>query len=161
MMPVLFLDVDGVLNSEAWMRSGNWRGGKPETQLDPACCARLERIIVATRCELVLSSSWRITHQRRNRYGVQRPVWFERMLRKAGVPHARFVGQTPSLSFHRDRSHEIRAWLEANPRHDVFAIVDDDTTAGTIHPGQFVRTDGRVGLTEANAGALVWLLGGR
>ncbi|RYE85652.1 MAG: hypothetical protein EOO75_16720, partial [Myxococcales bacterium] len=61
--PVLFLDIDGVLNSAAWL--GRFPGrcltlpGDAAEMLDPEAVRRLERIRQATGCRVVVSSSWR------------------------------------------------------------------------------------------------------
>ena len=56
-MKVLFLDVDGVLNCEETFKSSNrFRG---VIGLDPYMGLLVNRIIEATGCVVVLSSSWR------------------------------------------------------------------------------------------------------
>jgi hypothetical protein len=75
MMGVLFLDIDGVLNSTAyWWREGQDVPMGQAGAIDPAAVARLNRIIEATGAVVVLSSSWR-------RQGVRR---VEAMLRTRG-----------------------------------------------------------------------------
>lgn len=56
---VLFLDIDGVLNSVETMRSGRWNAGT-ET-LDPENVERLDRLIQLTGAVVVVSSTWRKT----------------------------------------------------------------------------------------------------
>lgn len=59
--PVLFLDIDGVLNSADWMRrrGPGLRSGCHPDMLDPDACKRLHRVLCATGCDVVLSSAWR------------------------------------------------------------------------------------------------------
>lgn len=158
--PLLFLDVDGVLNSAEWMRSVARReereqcGASRESSLDPTLCKRLG-VLRATGAELVLSSAWRKLRQPRNRYGIQRPAWFEKILHRRGCRSARFIGQTPSLWTHRGL--EIQRWLDENPGHDRFAIVDDDSDMEHLAP-RLVQTSWEVGLTEEKCGELVAML---
>lgn len=68
--PVLYLDVDGVLNDEAWLarpeRRAAWDampGASCDacfaaTDIDPARAAIVRRIIEATGCRVVLCSTW-------------------------------------------------------------------------------------------------------
>jgi hypothetical protein len=160
--PILFLDVDGVLNSAEWAERGTmW--GVSIGSLDPEACARLERVIAATGCELVLSSSWR-------RYGDD-PAWFEAMLHERGCASARFIGQTPSLAWKlsergtilgvRERGDEIQAWLDGAPEHAgrPFAIVDDSSDMAHL-AHRLVRTTWERGLQDEHVEALIAMLRG-
>jgi hypothetical protein len=82
---VLFLDIDGVLNSEEWMRAGHMKDIDRDA-FSPELCARLERVIQATGCDIVISSSWRIGHSTDEILG---------HLRARGAPSARVIGATP------------------------------------------------------------------
>jgi hypothetical protein len=61
-LKVIFLDVDGVLNSR-----GKWAGcdlanlTDSGTRIDPLAVARLKRIVDATDAKIVVSSTWRLT----------------------------------------------------------------------------------------------------
>ena len=81
--PVLFLDVDWVLNSATWFAS---KGPMSVTEVDPRAVRRVQRIVAKTGAKIVLSSSWRGSAE------------LEEKLRAAGVP---IDDVTPR---HRDRS---------------------------------------------------------
>ncbi len=123
---IVFLDIDGVLNSPDWF--GHWPPKDEvtdgidvsdlalvaDTYLDPVAVQRLNRL--AGKAEIVIASSWR--------YGftVDQIRWmFERRGFRGTV-----AGAIPQL---RERpGREIRAWLEQNedpenPR--PFCVVDD------------------------------------
>ena len=54
-MKVLFLDIDGVV---CLHKDKDW--DNEEEIFDAACCRKLQEIVSATGCKLVLSSSWRL-----------------------------------------------------------------------------------------------------
>jgi hypothetical protein len=142
---VLFLDVDGVLNS-ATTRPDPDRPGFA-AWLDPVHLAPLNRVLVATAARIVISSSWRVGRSVDDlrtllgNFGVTAPV----------------VGMTPVLA-QRPRAEEIAAWLEEHPVA-AYAIVDDDVVAEEGPLGErFVRTSMLRGLTEEHVPRLVELL---
>lgn len=144
-MKVLFLDLDGVLNSTRWAGSRPVRGFIPpstareaieEDRLDPACVARLQRIVVMSGASIVLSSSWR------HRMPVGELV---ELFRRLGFPAAPVVGLTPSLPGPRGR--EVRAWMQgcAEPVTS-YVCLDDDAD---YEPGQcLIQVDAEVGLQD-------------
>lgn len=153
-MKVLFLDIDGVLNSQAWMLSGNWHDSKL-SQLDPGTVARLNTILDATDCNVVLSSTWRLnvpltklTHLLESR-GL------------SGAHRERFIGSTIQSHLARcdggGRGTEIDAWLKRCPA-ESFAILDDDSDMAP-HQAQFVQTSWAVGLQDTDVERVIRLLG--
>lgn len=143
---VLFLDFDGVLNHAGWSLT--------EGPFDPACCARLARVLDATEARVCLSTAWRAAHSMRELCA---------LLQQHGLGD-RVVGITP-VGAGCVRGAEIAAWLSI---HDVqrFAIVDDDKGAACgpewdVDPnlwGRFVHTSFDEGLTDAQADRLIALL---
>lgn len=151
---ILFLDVDGVLNSvESCKFYGTFE------RLDPRGVVVLQRIIDTTGAKLVISSTWRLY---RGLDGMRE------VLQHAGL-RAEVVGITPDLVERRDvrgemdlggfiahpRREEIAAWLAQHPEVTAWCALDDDPDAGPLN---LIRTDDRVGLTEANADAAIALL---
>lgn len=136
---VLFLDIDGVLNSEEWARTA-----KNLADLDEVAVKRVLNIIAITGATLVLSSTWRLV-----------PELVE-LLRTRGLP---IQHQTPRFAAFGTRNKEIEAWLAEHPEVDAFAIVDDDEDAGYGLAPHFVQTDFRVGLTAEQAHQIVRILG--
>jgi hypothetical protein len=114
--PVLFLDVDGVLNHS---QTPGWR--VPNCGfwvLDDECLAQLKRITDAIPSLLVvLSSTWRYADE-----GLQ-------MLRKrTGLP---LIEVTPTRRFSAPRREEIRAWLKEHPDVSLVCVLDDDWDASS------------------------------
>ncbi|MGF3026561.1 HAD domain-containing protein [Methylobacterium aquaticum] len=145
--PVLFLDIDGVLNCLA-----TWRRPKVGThRLDPERIELLNRVIALTGCRICVSSTWR--------HGDWAgPRSCAAILTAHGVTD-RFCQEwrTPDLRRERCRGDEIARWLSRNPV-SAYAIVDDD---GDMLPEQlprFVQTTFEQGLTEAHAERLIALL---
>jgi hypothetical protein len=137
---VLFLDIDGVLN---------YVGGPTECGmygLDHDKVSLLEKIIDATQCRIVLSSTWR-------KFG-KCIAKVERMLDSIGYE---LHDMTPVLDgltsgawgspiwTGASRGREIQAWLDKHPS-ERFVILDDDTDMGALLP-HLVNTDIFVGLT--------------
>lgn len=146
-MKALFLDVDGVLNSEQWFTSvtptdDDYLGLR---SLDPAAVRRLLRVLNATGAIVVLSSTWRLVDD------------YIITLQAAGIPISDI---TPRIASN-NRGYEIASWFRLPDRHEIdkFAIVDDDADAGDhgLRPW-LVQTKWECGLTDADADALIAML---
>lgn len=134
---VLFLDIDGVLNSANFLAEstggegvvivdGEWNA---DAHLDPKLICLLNSVVAGTRCDVVLSSSWRVL------FGVERT---NAALKRRGATF-QAVDSTPRLAGH-ERHVEIRRWLESQSGEIQFAIVDDDEDAGVGFGHRYVRT---------------------
>lgn len=158
--PLLFLDVDGVLNHEALYATNAARLPVPTPPvgwLDRACVARINALCERTGAQVVISSGWR-------RYlGVAGALT---TLRAGGLT-AKVLGATPVIDVlphdHPDaaRLHrwgEIRAWLDAHPEVTRWVVIDDVELAG-VPAGRQVRTDIAVGITDADCDRAAAALG--
>ncbi len=153
-MKVLFLDIDGVLATLAWMRSiGALWDCAPIEQIDPTLCARLERVLSRTGAVIVVSSGWRCD--------ADTPTdVIEAILRSRGAPSARVIGSTPDPWTGSMRGHEIQRWLDAHPEVTRFAIVDDE--GGMLHLApMLLKTTLEHGLLDEHVERLVDMLGER
>lgn len=147
-MRVLFLDIDGVLNSRDYVERAGWDpplGSRDDLKIiDPIAVALLDEVLAATGACVVISSSWRSTY----------PLEALRsMLQERGL-EGRVVGVTPELPG-RQRSREISQWLADRSDVEAFAIVDDNEDAGVGHASQFVQTTFEHGLTREHVHALM------
>jgi len=143
----LFLDVDGVLNSEAWfVKQRRLKGRVDACEVDPEPVMRILNIVEATGAKIVLSSSWR-----------NQPDLVE-YLRSTGLP---IHDMTPEVNAGFERHMDIIAWLDDNEDVKRFAIVDDDIDAGDHQRlrSSFVKTDARYGLRGEHARKLIDILG--
>lgn len=171
--PILFLDIDGVLNKHA---------NATHIQLDADLVDRLRVVVEQTRCQIVLSTFWRhfedyirYMHCRedsnldRCAYLLFVTVCLSRCachsLHRHNIDAATVIGRTPGVSdasslandpadatHYSNRAAEIRAWLREHPSVKRFVILDDRASASDreLAP-HFVQTDARHGLTQADA----------
>jgi hypothetical protein len=163
--PVLFLDFDGVLNSDKWFRQTSNAAEDVECgmerNIDPEAVRNLNRIIESTGCQVVISSTWR----RGNTIATLLRLLVKRGLDKKHSD--RFIGATPVLDSLHDsglwiapvRGEEIQAWLDGNPEVERFVIVDDDPDMAHLAP-HLVQTKILHGLTAERADAAINHLNG-
>lgn len=119
-MRVIFLDIDGVLNSAAYDRGKRELDGN----IDPTRLPLLRRIADEGGAEIVLSSTWRHYWDRDPDECTRVGAELDRVFREAGLA---IYGKTPTLEGRVDavRPHEIRAWLVDHPDVESFVIIDD------------------------------------
>jgi Swiss Army Knife RNA repair-like protein len=104
-MKIVFLDVDGVLNSK---QTPNPR--KFPFIVDSALLGRLKRLLEITGAQVVLDSNWRY-----DPVGLLAAKYFE-------VP---FIDTTPDLPG-QPRCNPIREWLRRHPNVERFIVIDDE-----------------------------------
>lgn len=142
-MKILFLDIDGVCNSSDYAISKGERPGVYD--IDPVAAARVKRIVEATGCKVVLSSTWRLDADSREQ--VKKHV-------------CEFIGVTMDLPS-AWRGEEIRCWLLDNVKRDelqAYAILDDDADFNPDQP--LFKTSFKTGLTDDIADAVIRHLNG-
>ena len=167
-MRVIFLDIDGVLNSEAYTRKleakhrtlGHEDPPRPERdttcdcfklyhQIDRDAVARVNRLVAETSSKIVVSSSWRKLFD---------PPELERLLVEHGLV-AEIIGATPDGHNEPEmleifgpidrifRGHEIDLWLRKHPEVARFVILDDGSDM-EMHKNRLVQTDCEEGLLD-------------
>lgn len=166
-MRIIFLDIDGVLNSEAWLlkldekhrQLGHNEPTRPksettcecyrlENQIDHAAVVRLNHLVAQTDAKIVVSSSWR---------KLLDPPELARVLAGHGLV-AEIIGETPdgydeemrAIYEFPDRvfrGHEIDFWLKRHPEVDRFVILDDGSDMA-MHKNRLVQTDCEEGLLD-------------
>ena len=153
-MKILFLDIDGVLNSAQYDAE---RRSTPMGNVDETRLPLLRRIVDTTGAVIVLSTSWRV-------YWDPDPARCAPEWAEIGDPLSAFglrvYDKTPSYPGN-NRDCEVRDWLEAHKDEvESFAILDDMSFGwGDLAP-RLVRTHyhkGR-GLEERHAEAAIELL---
>ncbi len=151
-MNVIFLDFDGVLNSDRYIRTHRTQG----VALDPRCMTLLKDIVTAGRAKIVLTTSWRshwsANPARCNATGTEINKSFE----EYGLE---IYDKTPRLGYVREE--EILAWLYDNPNVTNFVVLDDMFLEHSYLEGHFVRTSSlRGGLDEDDAKEAIAILQG-
>ena len=142
---VLFLDVDGVLNSSDWFKRRPKRTNitksiatqiveslRADHGFDPINIARLNTLVDRADCDIVISSTWRKLGP-----GESGHEHMRRMLTHRGFKHShRIIGSTPVLDrvvgsmgllVAQPRGLEIQAWLDAHESVSNFVILDDES----------------------------------
>lgn len=146
---VLFLDIDGVLNSHEYLyvqRTEAFRCEDLAAQIDPAAVERLNDIIARTGCEVVLSSVWRLNR------GLMK-TW--RALLVHGFKY-RIIDSTPA-DCNGYRGKQILSWLTDHPEVAQYAVVDDSDDMDGVRD-RLVQTTFRHGLQDEHVDRLVELL---
>lgn len=143
-MNIIFLDVDGVINSVNNLIKVYNETHKSHSAynypFDPNCLENLKELVIETNSSLVISSTWR--HSKKgmkkllealNKYDLDKLV----------------IGCTPSLGL--SRGAEIKKYLsESIFSEDInFVILDDDSDMEDLLP-YLVHTNRQDGLTKEN-----------
>lgn len=144
-VPIVFLDIDGVLVNRRSLAQASGLRAKADTD----CVAMLNKITDETGARIVVSSTWRRGGKR----------FIKETLRLWGVS-GRVIGCTPLLHA-VDRGAEIQSFMDeyAKSNGDIkaFVILDDDDDM--LHlSSRLVRTYFADGLTSANADEAIALL---
>lgn len=138
----LFLDIDGVLNSQKFL-STTLGTPYPLDQFDPIAVERLNRIVEETGCKVVISSSWR------DNYGL------ESVFEKVGLNFP-IHGKT---GYDVCRGKEIANWLKDKKKPYRYVILDDcDDHIDVYHSGHFIHTSETYGLREKHVKLAIKIL---
>lgn len=149
-MKVIFLDVDGVLNSEYDLmihrEKNNITGSILYAEVEDRPLKLLKELVDKTGAKIVVSSSWRIGCERSGKesvFGAGLYKKLENRLRDYGMD---ICDITPVCK--GQRGDEIREWLNAHKYVDRFVILDDDSDMCEYTETNLVKTDYSSGLQE-------------
>jgi hypothetical protein len=139
-MKVLFLDIDGVLNStRSCAAFDGYPLGITEEDLkkfDWVAVKLIQRLCDETGARIVLSSTWRLT------------VPFKDLAKALDLP---IIDKTPVAFGRGRRGYEVSMWLaEHEEVVDKYAIVDDLDEFVEEQQEFFVQTDPSIGLSYLN-----------
>ena len=169
MSKVIFLDIDGVLNTErqhdhcveaelAYIDNFGYA-------FDPVSVANLKRIVDETGADIVISSSWKFWG-----LSTMQKIWASREL------PGKIIDVTPNnvsdemlLSVDLDlmelpagKGSEIKEWLSTSGSQVTdYAIIDDLPDMLPEQQSHFVQTDPRSGITENDADRIITILTGK
>lgn len=137
-MKVLFLDIDGVVNCVTTAQRHRGAIG-----IDPYMALLVDRIIHATGCDVVLSSTWRLWEKSREE--VEKQV-------------CKFIDITKSMPLKggaemHERGKEIAEWLSRHPEVERYAILDDSCDFMPEQP--LFKTSWSTGLTQEIANEVI------
>src|SRR4051812_45577640 len=145
-MKILFLDVEGVLNSV-----GDEHGNGATTErvdgttlvgIDSKLLAIYKAMLARVDAAVVLSSSWRLI-----------PTLHAHLKER----DVNFADVTPSMdpALKFCRGHETQLWLDEHPEVTRYAILDDDDDMLEHQTPNFFQASCGTGLTEELAGRIV------
>ena len=166
MSKILFLDIDGVLNTErqhdhcveaklAYVDNFGYA-------FDPVSVANLKMIVDETGADIVISSSWKFWG-----LSTMQKLWASRKL------PGKIIDVTPNnvsdemlLSVDLDlmelpagKGSEIKEWLSTSGSQVTdYAIIDDLPDMLPEQQSHFVQTDPRIGITEEDAERIIEIL---
>ena len=131
-MKVIFLDIDGVLNS---LRSAHAFNGYPHDfskeslkQFDWVAIELIKRVCDETNAKIVISSTWRKQHSIED---------FKNYLKLD------IIDKTPTMM--GGRGYEIQKWLADKENIEKYAIIDDDNDMLPEQMEFFVHTSHKEG----------------
>lgn len=168
MKKIIFLDFDGVLNTEYYQnylmsKREQWQDGHGAF-FDPEAVQQLKRIIEATNADIVIESSWKYLG-----FEAMQNMWKERNL------PGRVIGITDSsesyswlLTANLDvidpamghcKGIEIAAWLSNYEIESVrYVIIDDEAVCLESQASNFILANPYDGITEDIANRVIALL---
>lgn len=164
-MKVIFLDVDGVLNSAKTVMS--------DESLETDLIQNLAAIVKATNAKIILTSSWRMSPSALSHL-MDALMWFDLSISgctQEGVDikdfeHTRFEGIAPTKrylspnTFTYDRGAEIAMWLLQHDFDVEKFVILDDSADDIINwfSKEFVEINFTKGLTKEDAAKAIKLL---
>ncbi len=170
-MKVIFLDIDGVLNSEEYFK--RWHeenlGQKGHDHyVDEIAVDRLMDLIQKTGCYIILSSSWR-------RHNLPDTILYLSEHRSLDRIQPYLIGITPRLWQYRGRGDEIKRlmnewsdWVKRglisekfkDDKINNYVILDDDSDMLDEQKEHFIHTKWAVGLQDSDVEKCLNILGG-
>jgi hydroxymethylpyrimidine pyrophosphatase-like HAD family hydrolase len=151
-MKVIFLDIDGVLNS------------KKSEIIDKNNVALLKLLAERTGAVIVMSSGWKFMFDDDMKPESKEAAHLQDIICEYGI---RLFGKTPDFSteeirknrtFSEVKAKEIKAWLSDHTGIESYVVLDDlDLKDGEI-ASRTVRTNGNIGLSEEDVDAAVRML---
>lgn len=147
-MKIIFLDIDGVLNSESWYKSNkptilNIEDEKQKfisESFDPDCWRFIEKLINETGAKIVLSSSWRL-YDKESTIKEYTGTAFQPIIDN-------LYDVTPGM-MERCRGMEIKRYLMSlSEQPESYVILDDDRDMLETQLPYFVHINDETGITE-------------
>lgn len=148
-MKIIFLDIDGVLNSAAWFKRRKGKElDKDNFHFDPEAVKELNKITDETGAKIVLSSTWRKNRSLES---------LRELFQNVGIT-GELIDKTPVLYFKGPnggqrsvpRGVEIKEWLEQSDLKPhlfrSYVIIDDDSDMLYNQRDNFFNTDWDFGL---------------
>ena len=151
MNKIIFLDFDGVLNTEHYQGLLQYQGKPWQDEygafFDPNAVKQLKRIIDATDADIVVESSWKYLG-----LDAMKELWEVRNL------PGTIIDITPSL-LGKNKGVEIASWLSKYAKQDIrYIIIDDEYVILDSQLPHFILTNPYEGITEEQANRAISML---
>ena len=151
MTKIIFLDFDGVLNTEHYQGLLQYQGKPWQDEygafFDPNAVKQLKRIIDATDADIVVESSWKYLG-----LAAMKELWEVRNL------PGTIIDITPSL-LGKNKGVEIASWLSKYAKQDIrYVIIDDEYVILDFQLPYFILTNPYEGITEEQANRAISML---
>lgn len=152
MKKIVFLDIDGVLNSDFWNKN-HQREISVGTLIDESKIKLLCKLIKDTDAQIILHSGWKYWFDSNLRPLRKEAENLKVLLEKEGLA---ISGVTPdhateeiknSKKFSLIKAGEILAWLEQHNDVDTWVVMDDLDLHNAEVARHQVKTDQSIGLT--------------
>lgn len=150
-MKVIFLDVDGVLNSENdLLELPKEETVNPGREIFDRPLALLKELVDATNAKIVISSSWRVGCAKCGRESFYGKELYEMLKKRLADFDMAAIDVTPVINKPTvKRGDEIRKWLNTT-EYDIesFVILDDESDMCEYTSTNLVQTSMETGLQE-------------
>ena len=166
MNKILFLDFDGVLNTNHYQSLLQYKGKPWQDEygafFDPNAVKQLKRIIDATCADIVIESSWKYLG-----LDAMKELWKVRNLpgrvvdiTPSSVSDEYLLKNLDTTMFHC-KGMEIASWLSEQANQDIrYAIIDDEYVILDSQLPHFILTNPYEGITEEQANKAISILNG-
>lgn len=136
-MKILFLDIDGVLNSKFYYKY-IYKPDNGLSRFDPYCAVLIRRLVEEFSLQIVITSTWRNGLVDR----------LMRELQDNGLDNFLHSDwHTPILRF-ASRGKEIKSWLDKHPEVTDYLIIDDNENLLEYQMERFVKTNNFLGMAQ-------------
>lgn len=143
-IPIIFLDIDGVLNTDRWeaylLSNGLPLGDEFGILFDENSVTHLAEIITATGADIVVHSTWKLDKSL---------DWIRLLWQKRKLP-GHIFDITPNIPPHYSKMEEIESWLIKHQYVSNYIILDDECEFSPIQLSHLIDIDPSIGITEFN-----------
>jgi hypothetical protein len=136
-MKIIFLDIDGVLNSTEYYTTID-RKNEDWDRFNPQAVEYIKKLCDEFSARIVISSTWR--------FGARQQLKNE-MIKSGLIKHLHKDWKTPQL-ISQHRGEEINAWLKKHSDINNYVILDDDEEMLNEQQPNFVQTKLLIGMQE-------------
>ena len=164
-MDVIFLDIDGVLNSNLWNES-HQKEIEEGTLIDRNLVSLLGILVKTTNTKIILSSGWRFLFNKK-----MNPLRTEaeRLVEFFSLENIFIYDFTPDLTteeirktkrFSLVKAQEILKWIELYEEVNKWIVIDDLDLRNNIVFEHLIRTNPEIGLTKQDVELAIKMIKG-